>query len=485
MKENLEQLLLSLVELPRETEYVEFKLNNSFHEEIGELVSALSNSANICNENFAYLVFGVDDSDHKILGTNFSPKKEKIGNEDFEPWLNKMLNPTINLSIFEFFYDNKNIVIFQIPACLDRPLSFKSQSYIRIGSYRKNLMQFPDKERIIWNNLKNKNFEKEIAIENITLDKVFNLIDFSRYFLLTKQTIPANRDSILLKLKEEGFVIEKMGNFGITNMGAILFATDLKKFENLKRKAVRVIVYNGKNRNETIREKEGILGYAIGFENLINYINDQLPSNEEIKKALRIENKMYPEIAIRELVANMLIHQDFSEKGTGPTVEIFSDRIEISNPGRPLIKTDRFIDHKPKSRNESIAAFMRRVGVCEERGSGIDKVVFNIELFQLPAPRFEDCDTYTLAILFAHQKISNMSREDKIRACYQHCCIKYVSNENLTNSSLRNRFDLSETKTSTAIVSNIITESVKAGLIKPFDPNSEAKKLAKYIPYWA
>ena len=70
-------------------------------------------------------------------------------------------------------------------------------------------------------------------------------------------------------------------------------------------------------------------------------------------------------------------------------VEIFSDRIEIMNPGKPLIDTDRFLDHSPKSRNEDLASFMRRINVCEERGSGIDKVITYCEIAQMPAPSFE------------------------------------------------------------------------------------------------
>ena len=136
-----------------------------------------------------------------------------------------------------------------------------------------------------------------------------------------------------------------------------------------------MIFYKGKNRLQTIKEQVNRKGYAVGFEGLIDFINERLPSNEILGKALREEIKMYPEIAIRELVANALIHQDFEVSGTSPMVEVFEDRIEISNSGTPLINTLRFIDHMPKSRNEMLATFMKGIGICEERGSGIDKVV--------------------------------------------------------------------------------------------------------------
>jgi predicted HTH transcriptional regulator len=255
----------------------------------------------------------------------------------------------------------------------------------------------------------------------------------------------------------------------------------LNEFDSLVRRAVRVIVYKGKNRVDTIKDGVGNKGYACGFEGLLNYINDQLPQNEEIKRALRETVKMYPEIAIRELMANALIHQDFSERGSNPVVEIFSDRIEITNSGLPTISVERFIDEY-QSRNEQLAGMMRRLRICEEKGSGIDKVIYHVELYQLPAPEFLVQEKHTKVVLHAYQKLSGMDRKDKIRACYQHCCLSYISNKKMTNQSLRTRFQIEEKNYS--IASRIIRDTMDAGLIKDDDIESTSKKYAKYIPFW-
>ncbi len=191
---------------------------------------------------------------------------------------------------------------------------------------------------------------------------------------------------------------------------------------------------------------------------------------------------MYPDIAIRELVANLLIHQDFRETGVGPMIEIFEDRIEFSNPGLPLITTKRFIDEF-QSRNETLAAFMRRIGVCEEKGSGIDKVVFHAELYQLPAPDFQTKEKNTKAILYAFKDLNYMDKKDKIRAAYQHACLCYVSNGKMTNQSLRERFKIEEKNA--AIASRIIKDALKENVIKLDDPDSKSRRFVKYIPYWA
>lgn len=474
-------LLSELRAFPNETEWLEFKVNNS--QELGEYISALSNSACIHNKDFAYIVFGIDDRTHRIVGTKFNPYQKGKGNEDLIPWITRLLDPRIHFEFFEFYAENEKIVIFKISAASNTPVKFGGVPYIRIGSYKKKLDEFPEKARLIWTKEPPSVFEKGIAISNIEADEVLKLIDYPSYFDLMNITLPDNRDLIFEKLQQEKLIIKKKQKFDITNLGAILFAKHLDDFESLNRKAIRVIIYQGKNKLKTRKEQEGKKGYASGFKGLVNYINDQLPMNEEIGKVFRKEVKMFPELAIRELVANAIIHQDFSEKGTGPMIEIFDDRVDISNPGKPLISTLRFVDHNPQSRNEKLAQFMRRVNICEERGSGIGKVIFECEYYQLPAPKFIEGENYTRVTLYAYKTLRQMDKEDKIRASYLHACLKYVSGEPMTNQTLRERFGIDEKNYS--IASRIISEAIKSGQIKDFDPENKSKKHAKYLPFWA
>ncbi|HPF40859.1 MAG TPA: ATP-binding protein, partial [Phycisphaerae bacterium] len=235
-------------------------------------------------------------------------------------------------------------------------------------------------------------------------------------------------------------------------------------------------------RTNTKREQEGARGYATGFEGLVGYIKNLLPENEVIGEALRRSVPMYPELAIRELAANVIIHQDLAVTGAGPMIEIFDSRIEITNPGEPLVEPNRFLDLPPRSRNEALASFMRRIGVCEERGSGIDKVISQVEAYQLPAPLFETPPGSTRATLFAHRSFSDMSMDDRMRASYQHACLQYVTKRQMTNSSLRERFGIEERNSSQ--VSRVIRDSVDRGLIKRADPESGSRKHANYVPYW-
>ena len=480
--EELKNLVVELSGLPRETEWVEFKENNGDPREIGEYVSALANSAALLGRPRGYLVWGVRDGTHEIVGTTFRPKAAKVGNEELENWLVRGLSPRLDFRVHEGSVDGKPVVVLEIPAASHTPVRF-GEAFVRVGSYKKKLRDYPEKERSLWMALSRVPFEQGVAKPDVPGDEVLRLLDYPVYFELAGLPLPHARESILDRLGDEKLVVRRgPDRYEITNLGGILFARSLEAL-GLARKAVRVVVYAGAGRVQTVREQAGGRGYAVGFEGLVDFINDQLPRSEQIGPALRKEKSDYPEIAIRELVANAFIHQDFSLSGTGPMVEIFSDRIEITNPGVPLIDTQRFIDAPPISRNEALAALMRRLKICEERGSGIDKVVYHVESSRLPAPDFCVTEHHTRATLFARRTLAEMSRGDRIRACYQHAALQYVSNRQMTNATLRERLSISDPNY--AMASRIIADTMEAGLIKPFDPENRSRKHARYIPFWA
>jgi predicted HTH transcriptional regulator len=476
-------LLNELRKLPSETEWVEFKYNNDNPEQIGEYMSALSNAAALMGKVHAYLVWGVDNDSHEVIGTTFDHAKAKVGNEEIENWLLRLLNPKINFRFYPLLVEGKTAVLLEIGAAFRHPVQFKNTEFIRVGSYKKKLKDFPEKERELWRVFDRISFEREITAEDVTADEVLRLLDYPAYFDLLSLPLPEGREGILVTLAADEMILPgRSGKWNITNLGAVLFAKRLADFRPLRRKALRVVLYKGESRVETVREQEGIKGYASGFEALIGFVTNLLPSNEVIGQALRKDVPMFPELAIRELVANAIIHQDFHLIGTTPMVEIFSNRMEITNPGLPLVKTDRFLDSPPKSRNEALASFMRRIGVCEERGSGVDKVVFQTEFYQLPAPLFETTDEHTRAVLFAHREFREMDKADRLRACYLHACLRYVQRDFMTNTTLRERFGISEKNSSMA--SRIIRDTVEAGLIRCHD-ETVGSKARKYLPWWA
>jgi ATP-dependent DNA helicase RecG len=469
----------------KETEWIEFKVNNEEPHIVGEYISALANSAVLHNVQKAYLVYGIEDSTLKIVGTDFQPKIAKKGNEELENWLHRLLEPSIDFTIYEFECDDKSISVFEIDCATHRPVSFNGREYIRVGSYKKPLKDYPEKERKLWQKFSAFCFEDEIAKSHLTIPEVVSLLNCKSFFELLN--LPYNETAstdeyIISKFLEYELITNDNSSLNITNLGALLFANNLNDFNTLVRKKIRVIKYKNNSKLNTEFEQEGVKGYAVGFQGLIKYIMQTLPRNEAIKDALRKEVSLYPEIAIRELIANALIHQDLTIRGTNPMIEIYDNRIEITNNGKPLIDVLRLIDYQPKSRNEKLANLMRMMGICEERGSGIDKVIDSIEVYQLPAPKFIAESDYFKVVLFAPLAFKDMDKQDRIRATYQHCCLKFMNQEFMTNSTLRKRFGLSDKQHSKA--SKIISDTLEVGLIKPSDPENRSTKHIKYMPFF-
>lgn len=481
--ENLDLLVNELIKLPNETPWLEFKHNNYTPQMIGQDISALANSAALHEKACAYMIWGVHDETHEIVGTKYNLQTLKKGQQEIETWLRSLLSRNADFEFHTVCMNNLDVGVLIIYRAANQTVMFEKVDYIRVGSYTKRLHEFPALQTQLWDRLRSSSFEERFAKHDLTLDEALRKLDYSTYFDIRGLPQPTGVDGIAHYMLEEGIIVKQdNGLYAITNMGAVLLAKHLSEFPRIARKAVRVVQYSGNNRLTMLKEDVGAKGYVIGFEGLMKFIEALLPTEEVITGALRETKSAYPMLALREAIANALIHQDFSVTGTGPVVEIFDKRIEITNSGTPLVDVRRIIDNPPKSRNEKLASLMRRLRMCEELGTGWDKIVLTCELYQLPAPKIELYEDSTKVTLFAEIPFANITAEDRLWACYLHACIKHVQGEHLTNSSLRERFGVKES--SSGNISRLIKEAVSCKLIKPLDPLT-APRYMKYLPFWA
>jgi predicted HTH transcriptional regulator len=470
----------------QEDDWVEFKTSWFEPAAVGRYVSALANGARLAGRPQGYLVWGVSD-DGAVVGTAVDPARRKVGNQPFEFWLTTRVRPTGHpIRFLEVTVGEHALVIMEVGAAQTVPVRFDGVPYVRVGSATPPLEDHPNQEKRLLELLVQASFEGDSARENLTTEDVHDLLDVGRTLELLHQPAkeePSTRleDMVKLRLLEQ----ESANRWSIPNRTALLFATRLDAFgHRFERRAPRVVFYEGDNRVNTRFEQAGARGYAIGFENLFRWIDQQLPRSEQLQGVLRREHPLYPLPALRELVANALVHQDFTVGGAGPMIEVFDHRVEISNPGHPLINVDRLIDEPPRSRNERIAYLMRQMGYCEERGSGIDKVVSLSEVWQLPPPDFEIKSSGFVATLFAPRSFLEMTAQERTRACYQHASLLWASGKKaMTNATLRARFGLDDEKASQ--ISRLISEALASGVIKGADPTNRSRAQASYHPYWA
>ena len=487
MTEKDRKYYLSLIEelrkLPMETEWVEFKVGNDAPPVIGEYISSLSNSAALHEREKAYVLYGVHNDTHEIVGTDFKYREAKVGNEELENWLLTQLTPRIDFKFVEADTGKGRVVVLEIPAAKIQPTAFKGIEYIRVGSYSKKLKDFPEKERKLWRSFEIRPFETMPAKENVDSGEVTELLDTGAYYTLMSLPVPSTRDGIIHDFQEYGF-IKRMdnGNFSITNMGALLFAKDIRQFDYLENKRIRVIKYKGNGRTNAIRDQFFYKGYAVVFDDIVNYVMSMLPQGETIETAMRREFIMFPEKAVREMLGNLMIHQDMTAHGQSLMVEIFDERIEATNPGSLLVDTDRIIDTAPHARNEKMADFLRLVHICEVRGSGFDRMEEGMRDWKIPAPKVETGEDFCHTMFFWHESLSKWTKEEKIRTCYLYVCYCYVNGDEVSNTTIRGRFGIAESNK--AMASRIIKDTIEAGKIKLKDPNA-AVKMRKYVPYWA
>jgi len=465
------QDLEKLLNARSENEHLEFKeaKNRYDFEELLDYCVALA------NESGGRMVLGVTNTPpRRVVGTKAFDIPERTVAGIFE---------RIGLKVLwhELQHPDGRVLVFEVPSRpIGQPVGYKGRYLMRAGE--ELVPMSPDQLRRIFDEARPE-FCDQAARTGCGEEEVVNLLDGQGYFELRRRPFPSTRKEVLETFVQKGFLRDEGGTFTITNLGALLLAKRLSDFDGLARKAVRVIVYDGtsKARVKDGKDITGQKGYAAGFEDLMRYILDQLPANEEISDALRTTTHAYPKKAIREIVGNAIVHQDFNEQGTGVTVEIYDDRIEVTNPGVPILDVDRFIDEN-QSRNERFASALRQLGICEERGHGIDEVVTHIEVFQLPPYVCRLGTRHTTMILSRYKPLKDLTPDERVYAVYQHCCLRLVTNRNTNNESVRERFKIEKQNAATA--SRLLSEAVDAKKIRPVDADA-ANKLMRYVPYWA
>jgi len=479
---NLEDLVRQLLVHPIETEWLEFKSNDADPKIIGQNTSALANAASLLNRTNGYIIWGIHDDTHQIIGTKFNPETQRVQNQDLRFWLQRNLEPKIDFTFHKVELDGHPIVVLIIPSAFDRPIRFNNEAYIRIGSHTTHLRNYPESEKQLWKLSDTSSFETSIGLEGLQSEDVLNLLDYQSYFGLSKTPIPPNASAILSVLKHEKFIDQRDDKrWNILNLGLITFARNLTDAGPLGRKSVRIAKYLGPYKSNS-RQEEVSVGYAAGFSNILSRIQSLSATDETFNGGIRKEEPRFPLIAIREIVANALIHQDFTIRGSGPIIEIFENRIEITNIGAPLVEAKMFINSSPKSRNDSLSSLLRRIGICEELGSGWDNIVSEIEKRHLPAPKIEVLDNSTRITLYARKPLSEMNSFERIQAIYLHACLRYTDGQSINNSSVRKRFGMDHTQTAKA--SRFLAEALAAEQIVIVDPNA-SRKYMRYFPHWA
>lgn len=406
-----EAIVKQLLNTDTEKTWFEFKVNNIDPKKLGQNVSSICNSCILKQREEGYIVYGINDS-KEIVGTNVVWEDETKGNHPLPLWISQNTDPSVHIENHDLELDDSDILLLILHVPVEKPVAFKGKRYIRVGDSTTSLMEETNKERRIWERLSETDFEEKLAKKRLSWESIKEELNIDSYYNLLDTPKPNQASKVKKDLREDGLITNHRGLKAVTNMGAILFAKDLSNYRRLSRKRIRAIKHED-NDKDTV-EKERLLdeGYAIAFPNLFLILREWILSSEHLENVFKEEVPLFPLKSLREILINALVQQDFYFRGSGPIVELYKSKVEVSNPGDLLVPKDRLVDHSPHSRNEILASLMRRIDMCEERGSGWDIIAKQIEAYQLPAPDVIEQEDSVKVTVHAPKDFSSLTKTE-------------------------------------------------------------------------
>ena len=388
--------LIALVDrlraLPTETEWLEFKRNNADPQEVGEYLSALANGASLGNQPRGYLVFGIDDTTHAVVGTRFDPYAAKAkGNQDLLPWLGALLQPNPGVEVHGVDHPAGRIVVLAVGPARDRPVAFSGRAYCRAGTSKTELSKHPEKERTLWT--RGSDWSAEVCVGASVADLDPEAITKAREQFLVKhpsQVADVNGwdDQTFLnkaRVLKQGAVT----NTAVLLLGRLESATLLapavaKLSWILKDAANRELDY------EHIGPPFLLAGNRV-LRRVRNLIVRALPSGTLFPQ----EITQYDPWVLREALHNAVAHQDYRRHGRISVVE-FPDRVLLTNVGdflpgdvETVIRQDA-----PQAiyRNPFLSDAMVELNLIDTQGGGIKRMFEAQRRRSFPLPDYDLSD---------------------------------------------------------------------------------------------
>lgn len=474
----VELLEKSISPLPRELNELDWKASTARSERMGRHLSAFANYT-----GGGFLVYGISD-DGNIAG--ISEAQAELYSGQIANWARDLVQPEVRTHIFPFEFKGKTLLGVFIEEAFDKPVHQKGgtleDSYLRAGGHSRKMTR--DEIRQSMMSSRHQRFEEMPATLPAQVSQNWeSQFDFLEFLKRTKFD-SQEQDRIYEHLFAHKLLARINGRYHPTNLGVMICAKDFAAFPSYERFAVRITEYVDKTKLQAKKDITMSAGISLSLDSIVKTVIDILPHSEIIKNATKQLASVIPPIALRELIINSIMHRDFTKTNSFITIEIFSDRIEITNPGGllPDISVDRLIDHPSVCRNEVLSDCMRKIGLAEERGSGVDNALIAIELWGLPPVIFESERDYFKAIILMPRTFNEMSKNERITAAYQHACLNKLMNKKTTNSSLRERFKF--TSDETTKVGRLIADALESGKLKLANPNASRRDF-HYLPYWA
>ena len=388
---DIKSIVKELCAYDDEQEWFEFKENWFQPETLGEYVSAMSNAAAFHYKKYAYFVWGVNNDTHEIVGTTFNQYCE-YNKEPYQNYLARNLSPSVNFSFEEETIDGNRVVVLVIPAAEEIPTAFKEKRYIRIGSSKAALKDYPKREIQLFKILDGR-------VETIETSP-------SKYQKLTFSKLFCYYGSRGIVLREETFI----KNLGLKNKSGEfnILAQLLSDDSHIP---LRVSIFDGETKGSplfSVREF-GNTCLLYSLDEILRYgdVLNLIQTDERNRVVERKEVPLFDNKAFREAIINAILHNRWID-GNEPMISVFSNRIEILSRGTipPAQTMEGFFLGESVPVNEKLSEIFLQLHISEKSGRGVPKI---IEVYGKDAFTFRE---NSIVVTIPFQRIHNPQNAD-------------------------------------------------------------------------
>jgi ATP-dependent DNA helicase RecG len=426
---------------------LEFKENTNNLKGIIKSIVAFANTAG------GVILIGIKDHSKEIIGLEDSLlEEEKIANAVADS-----ISPLMIASIEIASYRNKELLVIRIPHVAG-PYYLKKEGeeqgiYIRLGSTNRKA----DPETIKTLRLFASNISFDELPSKGTIDEAYLKETFQR----------VNKSPTKKQCEMLGIYSDHFGEIRPSIGGILLF--NIKRTEILPDSVIRCAYFKGSTKEKILNHIDVMVPLPSAIEEVIAFIEKHSTREAVIGKIRRIDVPQYPSEALRELVINSLVHADYSMKGSQIQVALFSDRLEITNPGGlPFGQTiEKALSGYSRLRNHVIGRVFRELKYIEQWGSGLQRIRAICEKLGLKPPKFEERDNHFRAILYSTKEgHAKYSRNEQVLINY------LIKHSTIQTSEAAKLWKLSDRATRTRL-----SKMLKEGLIiristSPKDPHA-------------
>lgn len=369
-------IIANLLNLNDEYEWLDFKENWFNKDEIGEYISAVANGACLCGKEYGYILWGVEDNSRNVVGTNINFDRD-IDHEPYKHYLARKLKPSVAFEVIERKYEDKRVVLLQVPASKSVQTKFNDVAYFRIGSSKEKLSKFPEWELKLNTILQ----EGYPTIVNVAAPDYAQELSFGKLFMYyAAKGIALKKESFERSLK----LRNKNGQYNV--MAYIL--SDQNSIP------VRVSIFSGKDKTSPLFSVKEFGNTCIMYsmDKILEYGDaiNIIQADERNRISERKDVPLFDYEAFHEAILNAFIHNKWLTLNS-PQISIFTDRIEILSHGGLALDQDEkgFYSGASLPVNDVLASIFLQLRISERSGRGVPKIVgrYGKEVIQIEKNR--------------------------------------------------------------------------------------------------